>query len=101
MPNTSPPRLIDFHSHYFDAAWYPSSPTQGPGNLLRAWPLLTAIEAQRAAMSHAGIDAKVLSAPTSTLVASGEPLPMAQAHRINDDLATPVARYPQRLLGLA
>ena len=43
-------RLVDFHSHYYNAAWYPSSSPQGPANLLRAWPLLTNIHAQLADM---------------------------------------------------
>lgn len=96
-----PPRLIDFHSHYYDAAWYPSSSSRRPSILTRAWPLLTDIHAQLAAMDEAKIDAKVLSAPTSVLIAPGERLSMTQIERINDRFAALVTAHPQRLLALA
>jgi predicted TIM-barrel fold metal-dependent hydrolase len=95
-----PARLIDFHSHYYSAAWYPSSPG-GSKVLADAWPLLTDIEAQLAAMDEAGIDAKVLSAPAGLLVAPGELLPIALMERINDHFAELVATYPDHLLALA
>ena len=101
MPSRALPRLIDFHSHYYNAAWYPSSSPRGPANLLRAWRLLTNIQAQLEDMENAGIDAKVLSAPGSTLLAPGEQLPISLMQRINDHFAELVAAYPERLLALA
>src|SRR5579875_1369282 len=95
------PRLIDFHSHYYDAAWYPSASPRGPANLLRAWPLLTNIRAQLEAMDEAGIGAKVLTAPGSVLLAPGEPLPISLMQRINDRFAELVAADPKHLLALA
>jgi predicted TIM-barrel fold metal-dependent hydrolase len=101
MAFSAPPRLIDFHSHYYNAAWYPSSSPRGPANLQRAWSLLTNIHAQLADMDDAGIDAKVLTAPSSVLLAPGEPLPISLMQRINDHFATLVATYPEHLLALA
>ncbi len=94
-------RLIDFHSHYYDSAWYPASQLPGPTQLTNAWPLLSTLEAQLAAMEQAGINAKVLTAPTAVLVPPGTQLPMAQIQRINDTFAQFVVRYPQQLLALA
>ncbi len=101
MAFSTPPRLIDFHSHYYNAAWYPSSSPHGPGNLVRAWSLLTNIQAQLEAMDEAGIDAKVLTAPGSVLLAPGEPLPISLMQRINDHFAELVAAYSGHLLALA
>ena len=93
--------MIDFHSHYFDPAWFGSLPPQGPGVFKQAWPLLSNIEAQLVAMEEAGIDGKVLSAPAGSLVAQGQSLPLALMQRINDRFAEMVAAYPERLLALA
>jgi predicted TIM-barrel fold metal-dependent hydrolase len=95
------PRLIDFHSHYYEALWRSSPVSQGPTVLTHAWPLLTNIEAQLTAMEAAGIDAKVLSAPSAVLVEPGQPLPAALMERINDRFADLVAAYPEHLLALA
>jgi predicted TIM-barrel fold metal-dependent hydrolase len=94
-------RLIDFHSHYFEAAWYETLPPQGPTVFRQAWPLLSNIEAQLVAMDEAGIDGKVLSAPSRSLVALDEPLALALMQRINDRFAEMVAEHPTRLLALA
>jgi predicted TIM-barrel fold metal-dependent hydrolase len=94
-------RLIDFHSHFYDRAWFPSPSTKGLGILARAWPLLTNIEAQLAAMDDAYIDAKVLSAPSALLVEAGKQLPASMIERINDRFAELVSKYPERLLALA
>ena len=93
--------LIDFHSHYFEAAWFSSQSPPGSGVLARAWPLLTNIEAQLAEMDRAGINAKVLSAPSATLATPGQPLHSDLIRRINDRFAELVALYPERLLALA
>jgi predicted TIM-barrel fold metal-dependent hydrolase len=93
--------MIDFHSHYYDNAWYPSSQPQGPVQLANAWPLLSNLEAQLTTMEQADIDAKVLTAPTAVLVPPGAQLPMEQIQRINDTFAQFVVRYPQQLLALA
>ena len=77
-------RYIDFHSHFYDPAWFLSPTTMGQGILARAWPLLTDIEAQLAAMDRASIDAKVLSAPSALLVEPGKNLPPTLMERIND-----------------
>jgi len=94
-------RLIDFHSHYCDPAWYTSASTQLPAALTRAWPLLTDIEAQLAMLDTAAIETKVLSAPASMIAAPGQSLPHSMIERINDRFAELVAHYPGRLLGLA
>ena len=99
-PLTSP-RIIDFHSHYYAPAWYPTPPPQRPGTLAQAWPLLTNIQAQLDAMDEAGIDAKVLSAPSAVIAAPGQQLPTGMMQRINDHFAELVDAYPQRLLALA
>jgi predicted TIM-barrel fold metal-dependent hydrolase len=52
-------------------------------------------------MDDAGIDAKVLTAPGSVLLAPGEPLPISLMQRINDHFASLVATYPEHLLALA
>ena len=101
MPSSTPSRLIDFHSHYYNAAWCPSTSPRGPANLQHAWSLLTNIRAQLADMDKAGIDAKVLTAPGSVLLAPGEPLPISLMQRINDHFAELVAAHPERLLALA
>lgn len=101
MPSSTPSRLIDFHSHYYNAAWYPSTSPRGPANLQRAWSLLTNIHAQLADMDDAGIDAKVLTAPGSVLLAPGGPLPISLMQHINDHFAELVAAYPECLLALA
>ncbi len=94
-------RFIDFHSHFYDQAWFPSSTTMGQGILARAWPLLTDIEAQLAAMDSANIDAKVLSAPSALLVEPGKQFPAPMMERINDRFAELVSIYPDHLLALA
>ncbi len=101
MPSSVDSRLIDFHSHFYDRAWFSSLSTPGVGVLARAWPLLTDIEAQLAAMDSAGIDAKVLSAPAALLVEQGKSLPRTLMESINDRFAELVATYPERLLALA
>src|SRR5207302_9403009 len=94
-------RLIDFHSHYYNSAWYPSSSPRGSDVLARSWPLLTNIPAQLEAMDAAKIDAKVLSAPAGVLVTPGKQLPITLMKRINDHFAALVAAYPKCLLALA
>lgn len=95
LPHRS--RIIDFHSHYYDAAW---SMTQTP-SVPHAWPLLTSITGQLTAMEAAGIDAKVLSAPSATLVPPGQPLAYDLMQRINDRFAALVTAHPEHLLALA
>jgi predicted TIM-barrel fold metal-dependent hydrolase len=92
--------LIDFHSHYYEANWFSALP-QGQNVFTRAWPLLSNIDAQLAAMDVAGIDAKVLSAPAALLLSPGESVPIALMQRINDRMADLVAAYPGRLLAVA
>ena len=94
-------RFIDFHSHFYDRTWFTSPTTPRQGILARAWPLLTDIEAQLAAMDSASIDAKVLSAPSALLVEPGKHLPPTLMERINDRFAELVSTYPERLLALA
>ena len=94
-------RYIDFHSHFYDHTWFPSTTITGQGILARAWPLLTDIEAQLAAMDDANIDAKVLSAPSALLSEPGKQLPAPMIERINDRFAELVSTYPKRLLALA
>jgi len=94
-------RYIDFHSHFYDRSWFPSPTITGQGILARAWPLLTDIEAQLAAMNGANIDAKVLSAPSALLVEPGKQLLPTMMERINDHFAELVSTYPKRLLALA
>jgi predicted TIM-barrel fold metal-dependent hydrolase len=101
MAPSAASRLIDFHSHYCDPAWYTSPLTQLPAALTRAWPLLTDIEAQLAVLDTAGIESKVLSAPASMIAAPGQSLPLSLIERINDRFAELIAHYPERLLGLA
>ncbi|HEY6407172.1 MAG TPA: amidohydrolase family protein [Ktedonobacteraceae bacterium] len=101
MTSPIPPRLIDFHSHYYSADWYPSPPPQRPSTLAHAWPLLTNIHAQLTAMDEAGIDAKVLSAPPALIATAGKPLPISIMQRINDHFASLVAANPKHLLALA
>lgn len=101
MPANPSVRLIDFHSHYYDAAWSTVPTGPGLGGLARVWPLMTNIEAQLAALAEVGVDAKVLSAPTASLVPPGGQLPTDQIQRINDRFAELVAAYPDRLLALA
>ena len=94
-------RYIDFHSHFYDPAWFLSPTTMGQGILARAWPLLTDIEAQLAAMDSANIDAKVLSAPSALLAEPGKQFPVPMMERINDRFAELVSLYPDHLLALA
>lgn len=100
MNASVPPRLIDFHSHYYETVWS-SVPLVGSSVLTQAWPLLTDIEAQLEAMDEAGIDAKVLSAPASVLKTSSEQLPSTLIERINDRLAALVTEHPKHLFALA
>lgn len=94
--------LIDFHSHYYDPAWFPAeAPTGFSAAFGRARALLTDIDAQLAAMDAAGIDMKALSAPLSTLVGPGEEPPVALTTRINDRFAALIAQHPDRLVALA
>ncbi|MBA3823768.1 MAG: amidohydrolase family protein [Ktedonobacterales bacterium] len=93
------PQSIDFHSHYYAPVWGGQSPA--PAALARAWPLLTDLDAQFAALDGAGIAVKVLTAPGSVLVAPGAALPLDLMQRINDQFAALVATYPQRLFALA
>jgi predicted TIM-barrel fold metal-dependent hydrolase len=101
MPSSMDSRFIDFHSHFYDRDWFPSSTIPGSGILARAWPLLTDIEAQLGTMDNARIDAKVLSAPSALLVEPGKQLPRTLMEHINDRLAELVSAYPERLLALA
>ncbi len=97
-----PAPLIDFHSHYYDPAWFPAQTPSGfSAAFARARALLTDIDAQLAAMDTAGVDMKVLSAPLSTLVGPGEAPPVALSGRINDRFAELVTAHPDRLLALA
>ncbi len=94
--------VVDFHSHYYDPAWFPTQTPPGfSAAFARSRALLTDIDAQLAAMDAAGIDMKVLSAPLSTLVGPGEEPPVALTTRINDRFAALVAKHPDRLLALA
>lgn len=94
--------LIDFHSHYYDPAWMPEATPRGfSAAMARSRMLLTDIDAQLAAMADVGVDAKVLSAPLSTLVGPGEQPPVALTREINDRYAALVAAYPDRLFALA
>ncbi len=94
--------LVDFHSHYYDPAWFPAeAPTGFSAAFGRARALLTDIDAQLAAMDAAGIEMKALSAPLSTLVGPGEEPPVALVTQINDRFAALVAQHPDRLLALA
>jgi len=52
-------------------------------------------------MDAAGIDAKVLSAPSAVLVGPGQPLPISLMMCINDCFAELVSAYPGRLHALA
>src|SRR5437588_2802922 len=84
--------LIDFHSHYYDPAWMPAEIPRGFSAAMRkAWPLLTNIDAQLAAMDTAGVNAKVMSAPLSTLVDPGVMPPVDLVTRINERYAELVA----------
>jgi predicted TIM-barrel fold metal-dependent hydrolase len=94
-------RFIDFHSHFYDHAWFLSPTTTGQGILARARSLLTDIEAQLAAMDGANVDAKVLSAPSVLLVKTGKQLLAPTIERINDRFAEMISTYPERLLALA
>ncbi len=47
--------LIDFHSHYYEQEWSAFPAHQKPGVLLQAWPLLTDIDGQLAAMDTASV----------------------------------------------
>jgi predicted TIM-barrel fold metal-dependent hydrolase len=94
--------LIDFHSHYYDPAWMPAVIPRGFSAAMHAaWPILTNIDAQLAAMDAAGVEMKVLSAPLSTLVDPGDEPPTDLSPRINERFAALIAMYPDRLLGLA
>ena len=94
--------LIDFHSHYYDPAWMPAEIPRGFSAAMRqAWPILTDIDAQLAAMDAAGVDAKVMSAPLSTLVDPGATPPVELVARINERFAALVATHPGRLMALA
>jgi predicted TIM-barrel fold metal-dependent hydrolase len=94
--------LVDFHSHYYDPAWMPADIPRGfSAAMRRAWPLLTDIDAQLAAMDAAGVDAKVMSAPLSTLVDPGATPPVDLVTRINERFAELVAAHPGRLFALA
>jgi predicted TIM-barrel fold metal-dependent hydrolase len=95
----SAPLILDFHSHFYAPEWFSVSVQGGP--LARAWPLLTDIEAQLAAMAEAGISAKVLSAPTAALLPPGQVAPASAIARINDHFAELVSAHPQQLLALA
>ena len=101
MSSNPPVRLIDFHSHYYDAAWSAPPSTPGLSGLARVWPLMTNIAAQLEALAAAGVDAKVLSAPTASLAPPGGQLPADQIQRMNDRFAELVAAHPGRLLALA
>lgn len=94
-------RIIDFHSHYYHPTWAETPNAPGLRGLARVWPLITNIEAQLDALAAAGVDAKVLSAPTASLVPPGAQLSASLIERINDHFAELVARYPGRLLALA
>ena len=101
MPTTNSIRLIDFHSHYYEASWAAMPTAPGLRGLARVWPLMTNIEAQLDALAAVGVDAKVLSAPAAALLPPGGQLPTDQIQRINDRFATLVDTYPGRLLALA
>ncbi len=94
--------LVDFHSHYYDPAWMPDTIPRGfSAAMRRAWPVLTDIEAQLAAMDAAGVDTKVMSAPLSTLVDPGAEPPTDLTARMNERFAELVAAHPGRLRALA
>lgn len=102
VAHASKPLLIDFHSHYYDPAWLPAETPRGySAAMTRARAMLTDIDAQLDAMTHAGVDMKVLSAPLSTLVGAGEQPPVELTARINDRFAALVAQHPNHLLGMA
>jgi predicted TIM-barrel fold metal-dependent hydrolase len=91
--------IIDFHSHYFDPAWR-SSPLPATGSIARVWPLITDIQQQLADLAAAGIDAKVMSAPTANLAAPRERLAPGFIQSMNDHFAELVAAHPGQLLAL-
>jgi predicted TIM-barrel fold metal-dependent hydrolase len=94
--------LIDFHSHYYDPAWMPAAVPRGVSAAMRkAWPLLTDIETQLAAMDAAGVDVKVMSAPLNALADAGTEPPIHLVPQINERYAALVAAHPGRLLALA
>lgn len=95
------PRLIDFHSHYYETSWAATPSAPGLRGLARVWPLITNITAQLDALAAVGVDTKVLSAPPAPLVAPGGQLSAQVISHINDRLAELVAAYPEQLLALA
>lgn len=101
MTPNQPARFIDFHSHYYDAAWASTPMGPGLGGLARVWPMMTDITAQLDALEAAGVDAKVLSAPAASLAPPGGQLPARLIQQINDRFAELVAAHPGRLLALA
>jgi predicted TIM-barrel fold metal-dependent hydrolase len=101
MNTPPPPRLIDFHSHYYETSWQNVALSQASASLAHARPLLTDMRAQLDAMEQAGIDAKVLSAPPAMLAAQGAHISLDLMQRINDRFAGLVAAHPAQLLALA
>ena len=99
MPQT--PFVIDFHSHYYAGDWAVSQASAAPQGILQTRPLLTDLPRQLEELEAAGIDAKVLSAPSAVLVDPGQPLPKSLMKRINDRFAELIAAYPGRLYALA
>ena len=100
MPLSSAPPMVDFHSHYYDAAWYSTS-TASPPVVARSWKLLTDLPAQLDAMDAAGMTIKVLSAPIGSIAKPGMSLPSDQIRHMNERFAELIAAYPTRLRGLA
>jgi predicted TIM-barrel fold metal-dependent hydrolase len=91
--------VVDFHGHWFPPTVVDTAVSSAHTPAMRAaWPLLTDIERQLAAVDVA---LKVVCAPLASLRAAAIVAPDELAPRTNDAYAEAIARYPGRLTALA
>jgi predicted TIM-barrel fold metal-dependent hydrolase len=101
----APPKIIDFHNHYMGPSWTLTGLSDVPAAVRPAWEKTYAnLQSQDALLSSietAGIAARVINTPTAFLEDADRNIPADAERRINDAMAALVAKFPNKLYGLA
>jgi predicted TIM-barrel fold metal-dependent hydrolase len=101
----APPKIIDFHNHYMGPSWTLTGLNDIPAKARPAWEKtyanLQSQDALLASVETAGIAARVVNTPTAFIEDADRNIPADAERRINDAMAALVAKFPNKLYGLA
>ena len=95
-------KIVDFHTHFLPVGWEVYRPAGGTVDPLwqRVGTKISDLDALIADSDAAGISRRVIGVALSMVAAPDADL-RAVSRRLNDDLATTVAKHPDRLFALA